>query len=660
MSKFIGSTLALNVGTIPSGQSIFTQTGTWNNSSSIFVADLINITDTASASTSLFIQYQIGGITKFAIDKTGAITTGTIPYGSVTSKSVVDADVSSGAAIAWTKISKTGSSLADLVTRSVTNLTEYTSTSGTGLTAIRSTITTPATNQVLTWNGTNWINQAVSAAAAYATVQEEGSALTQRTIINFIGAGITAVDNSGSTRTDVTILSASASQEGTISIGAQTFAGLKTFNGGIATALGTITVQTPNYSDTVTWNAGAIQFIAENLNVTDTASAANSLFVRYQVGGVTKYAVDKTGAITTGTIPYTSVTSKSIVDADVAVGAAIAWSKISKTGSALADLITRSVTDLTEYTTISGTGSTAILATVSTPATNQVLTWNGTNWVNQTPSSAGYATVQGQGSNVTARAILNFSDSVFAVVDNSGSARTDITLADASASVRGVITTGAQTLAGNKTLSVGGITLTPGTTYNTVNGTLFSDSSLLNFGHYAGGVKHYWGGTFFAQKAGSTVANIAQFNTSIVPATVGGFIGSATLQANYFAPGKSVEIVFGGVYTSSATAPPVTLRLLYNAVLVATATTATTWPASQTNSPFYGKLNLTCQSVTSGSGVFYCAGFLMNNANILSIANASGVTITLANNGPIDIQMACSAGSNPAFRFNLFEMKTTI
>jgi hypothetical protein len=43
---------------------------------------------------------------------------------------------------------------------------------------------------------------------AYATLQSSGSALTQRSVLNFIsgtGATVTAVDNAGSTRTDVTI-----------------------------------------------------------------------------------------------------------------------------------------------------------------------------------------------------------------------------------------------------------------------------------------------------------------------------------------------------------------------------------------------------------------------------------------------------------------------
>lgn len=44
-----------------------------------------------------------------------------------------------------------------------------------------------------------------AASSAYATIQDEGVALTQRTKLNFIGAGVTAADNAGTTTTDVTI-----------------------------------------------------------------------------------------------------------------------------------------------------------------------------------------------------------------------------------------------------------------------------------------------------------------------------------------------------------------------------------------------------------------------------------------------------------------------
>lgn len=46
---------------------------------------------------------------------------------------------------------------------------------------------------------------------------------------------------------------------------------------------------------TTTWNNVATTFTGIKLNVTDTASAAGSLLADFQVGGVSKFKVDKTG-----------------------------------------------------------------------------------------------------------------------------------------------------------------------------------------------------------------------------------------------------------------------------------------------------------------------------------------------------------------------------
>lgn len=54
--------------------------------------------------------------------------------------------------------------------------------------------------------------------SGYATIQEEGSSLTQRPTMNFIGGGITAADDAGNTRTNITLdadLSAIAALTGT-------------------------------------------------------------------------------------------------------------------------------------------------------------------------------------------------------------------------------------------------------------------------------------------------------------------------------------------------------------------------------------------------------------------------------------------------------------
>jgi hypothetical protein len=45
----------------------------------------------------------------------------------------------------------------------------------------------------------------VSGGSGYATIQDEGTPLTQRATVNFIGTAITCVDNGGASKTDCTI-----------------------------------------------------------------------------------------------------------------------------------------------------------------------------------------------------------------------------------------------------------------------------------------------------------------------------------------------------------------------------------------------------------------------------------------------------------------------
>ena len=63
------------------------------------------------------------------------------------------------------------------------------------------------TNVTLTYNdGANTLTVAATAGAGgYATVQEEGSNLTARTTLNFVGAGLTAADDAGNSRTNVSV-----------------------------------------------------------------------------------------------------------------------------------------------------------------------------------------------------------------------------------------------------------------------------------------------------------------------------------------------------------------------------------------------------------------------------------------------------------------------
>jgi len=73
--------------------------------------------------------------------------------------------------------------------------------------------------------------------AGYDTIQEEGTAVTQRTIMNFIGASVTAVDNPGNSRTDITITSGASGTLSALTIDAD-----KDWNAKKITNLGGITM----------------------------------------------------------------------------------------------------------------------------------------------------------------------------------------------------------------------------------------------------------------------------------------------------------------------------------------------------------------------------------------------------------------------------------
>jgi hypothetical protein len=65
---------------------------------------------------------------------------------------------------------------------------------------------TAGTNVTVT-HGANSITIASSGGAGgYATIAEEGSSLTQRALLNFVGTGITAADDAGNSRTNVTVV----------------------------------------------------------------------------------------------------------------------------------------------------------------------------------------------------------------------------------------------------------------------------------------------------------------------------------------------------------------------------------------------------------------------------------------------------------------------
>lgn len=96
---------------------------------------------------------------------------------------------------------------------------------------------------------------AMAGAGGYAEVQEEGGALTARTKINFIGSGLTAADDAGNTRTNVT---------------------LNTFLNTLATA-GTILLSSGNVSGTLPTTSGGTGVTSYTTGDTLYASGTNVL-----------------------------------------------------------------------------------------------------------------------------------------------------------------------------------------------------------------------------------------------------------------------------------------------------------------------------------------------------------------------------------------------
>ena len=66
--------LAVTQASITAAAPVVNVNTTWNNSSVTFTGILSNVTDTASAAASLLRDYQVGGVSKFKIDKTGLTT----------------------------------------------------------------------------------------------------------------------------------------------------------------------------------------------------------------------------------------------------------------------------------------------------------------------------------------------------------------------------------------------------------------------------------------------------------------------------------------------------------------------------------------------------------------------------------------------------------
>lgn len=106
---------------------------------------------------------------------------------------------------------------------------------------------------------------------------------------------------------NLTQFATSTSAELLAHLSTKTGTGLSVFNDNptltrASITTGTITTSQPIIDATQTWNAGGVAFSGFKLNVTDTASAAASLLMDLQVGGITKLAFRKDGYLFFGNL----------------------------------------------------------------------------------------------------------------------------------------------------------------------------------------------------------------------------------------------------------------------------------------------------------------------------------------------------------------------
>ena len=282
---------------------------------------------------------------------------------------------------------------------------------GTGVTGV------PTNGQLLIGNGTGYTVAALTAGTAISVTNAAGS-------ITIANTGVTALTG---TANQVSVSASTGSV--TLSLPQNIHTSATPTFAGLTITAGTVTTSTPYKSSTQTWNAGAVSFVGELVNITDTASAAGSRFIEYQTGGVARFAVRKDGAIVTGSWAATTIAANvgGTGQTSYAVGD-ILFADTTSTLARLAGvatgnvLISGGVSTSPSYgkvgltTHISGTlavgnGGTGV---TTTPTNGQLLIGNGTNYtVANLTAGTGVTITNGSGSisiAVATASILSKSD----------------------------------------------------------------------------------------------------------------------------------------------------------------------------------------------------------------------------------------------------------
>jgi len=300
------TSLTATQGTITSAATNISGTVTWNNAGVTFTGWKLAVTNTASATESRLIDLTVGGTSQFSVRKDGAITTGT----------------ERGAGL-------NGAYLQHNSTDTNTQLHI--------ISLVHATTATPATlfGGILRFRFTTTDTTVQTAAALIAlwtdpTTATRTSSLQVQTLSSGVGgscgtftqgqlrfrAGTTALPSiSYEDNVDCGLYFPTVNSIG-LSINAVLLA---TWDATSYTLLGpqllltrgTITTNTPSISGTVTWNSAGVTFTDILVNVTNTASNANSKFMEFQISTTARASFFATGQITTALGTITSNTNGS-------------------------------------------------------------------------------------------------------------------------------------------------------------------------------------------------------------------------------------------------------------------------------------------------------------------------------------------------------------
>jgi hypothetical protein len=279
--------------------------------------------------------------------------------------SIVDADINGSAAIAWSKISKSGSSLADLATRAASDLT------GTLADARLS-------SNVFYVDGTRAGSSSATTGTGFAfgATGLTSGALLGGTVpsASFTGRIISVKDNAGSPADKFVVDNTGAITVGNIPYASVTSKSVVNadVSGSAAIAYTKLNLATSIVNADIAPSA-AIGYsklaLAGNIVNADIATGAAIAYPKLALTNTILNAdINSAAAIGYGklnlatsivngdispsaAIAYSKINfGGNIVNADINAAAAIGWAKISKTSSSLADLATRSASDLSSGT----------------------------------------------------------------------------------------------------------------------------------------------------------------------------------------------------------------------------------------------------------------------------------------------------------------------